>query len=97
MLHAERKLVRVRLAANDGGPDAASSFTTAITSLRELSTPYHLAHGLLDHAEYLTRLGDNQAAEAANAEAGDIARKLGCQTLLGRAAALRPAKPPLQT
>ena len=37
----------------DGAQAAAAAFTAAITSLREQSTPYHLAHGLLDHAEYL--------------------------------------------
>ncbi|MGH3205654.1 MAG: adenylate/guanylate cyclase domain-containing protein [Streptosporangiaceae bacterium] len=54
MLHAERDLVRARLAAADGDATAAASFAAAIASLRDQSTPYHLAHGLLDHAQYLT-------------------------------------------
>ena len=56
MLRAERDLARARLAAGDGDPAAAAAFAAAISGLRELSTPYHLAHGLLDHAEHLTRL-----------------------------------------
>ena len=55
---------------------------------------HHLAHGLLDHAEHLLRTGDDQAAEAAIAEARDIAGRLPCQPLLGRAANLTPARPP---
>ena len=53
---------------------------------RSGARPYHLAHGLLDHAEYLTRLGDAKAAETAISEARDIARRLRCQPLLDRAA-----------
>ena len=93
MLRAERDLARARLAAADGDQAAAAAFTAAISGLRELSTPYHLAHGLLDHAEHLTRLHDAEAAEAAIGEARDIARSLRCPPLLDRAAALTPAEP----
>ena len=55
MLRAERDLVRARLAARDDDRPPADTFASAISSLRELSTPYHLAHGLLDHAEHLIR------------------------------------------
>jgi class 3 adenylate cyclase/tetratricopeptide (TPR) repeat protein len=95
MLRAERDLVRARLAASDGRATAATSFTAAITSLREQSTPYHLAHGLLDHAEYLLATGDAGAAAAAVAEARDIAARLRCQPLLDRAGALTPQDSPL--
>jgi len=94
MLRAERDLVRARLAAGDGG--AAAAFTAAIKSLRAQSTPYHLAHGLLDYVEYLlasdhVRAADaTGAAEAAIEEARDIADRLRCQPLLGRAVALVP-------
>lgn len=64
---------------------------------RTLSTPYHLAHGLLDHAHYLTRMHDGEAAEAALGEARDIGARLRCQPLLDRAADLTPARPPVQT
>jgi class 3 adenylate cyclase len=62
MLRAERDLVRARLAAGDGDGSAAAALTAAVKSLRELSTPYHLAHGLLDHAEYLMAAGTARAA-----------------------------------
>ena len=96
MLRAERDLVRARLAAGDGDGSAAAAFTAAIKSLRELSTPYHLAHGLLDYVEYLLvsddarAVGATGAAEAAIEEARDIAGRLRCQPLLDRAVALVP-------
>jgi len=52
-----------------------------------------LAHGLLDHAEHLLRLGDDKAAESAIGEARDIAGRLGCQPLLDRADTTQPATP----
>ena len=78
---------------NDQPPPEPAS-PPRITRLRDQSTPYHLAHGLLDHATYL--LG-RQAAEGAEApeaaeaaalaveEARDIAARLRCQPLLDRA------------
>ena len=60
--------------------------------LREQSTPYHLAHGLLDYAADLIRLRDTEAAAAATGEAKDIARRLRCQPLLDRAADMTPAE-----
>ena len=85
MLRAERDLARARVAAHDTDLAAAAAFTAAVRSLRELSTPYHLAHGLLDHAGYLTRLVDAAAAAAAIAEARAIGQRLRCQPLLDRA------------
>jgi class 3 adenylate cyclase/tetratricopeptide (TPR) repeat protein len=96
MIKAERDLARARLAAGDAGdagPAAAASFAAAISRLRELSTPYHLAHGLLDHAGFLARTGDGEAAAKAVAEAAGIARKLRCQPLLDRAAGLLAEEP----
>ena len=92
MLRAERDLVRARLAVDDG--DAAASLAAAIKGLRDQSTPYHLAHGLLDHAEYLLAAGDAETAAAALAEARDIAGRLRCQPLLDRAVALAPRDAP---
>jgi class 3 adenylate cyclase/tetratricopeptide (TPR) repeat protein len=97
MLRAERDLVRARLAARDGDPAAAASFMAAIRGLRELSTPYHLAHGLLDHAERLIRLGEADEAALAIGEARDIARNLRCQPLLDRAGLVLPDKLVRQT
>jgi class 3 adenylate cyclase/tetratricopeptide (TPR) repeat protein len=78
MLRAERDLARARQ-----DPDQLAA---AIAGLRELSTPYHLAHGLLDYARVLSRRGEAEAAEAAAAEATAIAVQLRCQPLLDRAA-----------
>jgi class 3 adenylate cyclase/predicted ATPase len=87
MLRAERDLARARLAARDGDKSAAADFAAAITHLRERGTPYHLAHGLLDHAEYLIRIGAADAAASAVDEARTIGSRLACQPLLNRAAA----------
>ena len=91
MLRAERDLARARLAAReaDGDSDAdqvvAASFAAAIVSLREHSTPYHLAHGLLDHARYLLARFDAEAAALALEEARAIGDRLCCSPLLDRA------------
>jgi class 3 adenylate cyclase/predicted ATPase len=92
MLRAERDLVRARLAAHNGDQDAAASFAAAIVGQRDNSTPYHLAHGLLDHAQYLRRVDETEASGAAIEEARTIARQLGCQLLLDRADLLEPTK-----
>ncbi len=102
MLRAERDLVRARLADGAAEEATAAALSAAVGGLRELSTPYHLAHGLLDQAQYLagragTEAGteaDNEAAEQAIAEARGIAERLGCQPLLDRAAAIAPARSP---
>jgi class 3 adenylate cyclase/tetratricopeptide (TPR) repeat protein len=85
MLRAERDLARARLADHHGDPDAAALFAAAIAGLREHGTPYHLAHGLLDHAQHLSRRGDADATAAAAGEAREIAGRLRCQPLLDRA------------
>ena len=93
MQRAERDLARARLATAEAGPATGAAFTAAITGLRQHSTPYHLAYGLIDQAEHLLRLGDDEAAEAAIAEARDIADRLGCQHLFDRADTTQPATP----
>ena len=93
LLRPERDLALARLAAADDDHAAGPLFASAISGLRELSsTPYHLAHGLLDHAAYLTGLGDATAAAQAIGEAQAIGQRLRCQLLLDRAAALAPAE-----
>ncbi len=93
MLRAERDLSRARLAASDYDPQAAAAFAAAISSLRELSTPYHLAHGLLDQAAHLAARGDTEAATAAIGEARGIAQRLGCQPLADRLETIQLARP----
>jgi hypothetical protein len=92
MQRAERGLARARLAATDAGPAAGPAFAAAVAGLRQRSTPYHLAHGLLDHAAHLAAGGDDEAAGAAISEAADIAQRLRCQPLLGRADTIQPAR-----
>ena len=77
----------------DGGLVGDPAFAAAIVGLRQHSTPYHLAHGLPDYAEYLSHLDDDEAAWAAIGEARDTAGRLCCQPLLDRAADLLPAEP----
>ncbi len=97
MQRAERDLACARLAASGADPDAgAAALTAAIAALRQHSTPYHLAHGLLDHAAHLAARGDAEAAAAAAGEARDIAETLRCQPLLDRAAIITPAAIPAQ-
>jgi class 3 adenylate cyclase/tetratricopeptide (TPR) repeat protein len=91
MVHAERGLVLARLAVEDGDPRADSMFQSALAGLRTDSTPYHLAHGLLDYAEYLVRAGRADQAAAYADEAGGIAEQLGARPVLKRAAELRRA------
>jgi len=93
MERAERDLARARLSTAEARPATGAAFTAAITGLRQHSTPYHLAHGLLDHAEYLLRTGDDEAAAAAAGEARSIAQQLRCQPLLDRAGTTQPATP----
>ncbi len=93
MQRAERDLARAWLAAADGNPDAGPAFAAAVAGLRQHSTPYHLAHGLLDHAAHLAAHGDTEAAAAATGEAAGIAARLGCQPLLDRAENTQPAMP----
>ena len=93
MQRAERDLARARLAARGGDPDAGPAFAAAIAGLRQHSTPYHLAHGLLDYAQHLSQLGDNETATAAIGEAASIAQRLGCQPLLDRAETIQPVRP----
>ena len=96
LLRAERDLARARLATLGADPDAAGGgLASAIAGLRRQSTPYHLAHGLLDYAAWLTGIGNAQAAAAAVAEAVAIAAKLGCRPLLDRAASFTPAGTPV--
>jgi class 3 adenylate cyclase/predicted ATPase len=93
MLRAERDLARAYLADQHADPDAMASSAAAIASLREYSTPYHLAHGLLDHAQRLSRRGDAEAAAAAADEAREIAHRLRCQPLLDRAELILTTQP----
>jgi hypothetical protein len=88
MQRAEALLIRARLTAAghpDHPGDPTQHYAAAIDALRTNSTPYHLAHGLLDHADFLTATGDDAAAQQAISEARTIATGLACRPLLERA------------
>jgi len=93
MLRAERDLARARLAERRDDPGAGSVLAAAINRQRQDSTPYHLAHGLLDQSGYYLRHENADAAADALAEARAIARQLSCAPLLERAAAVEPVAP----
>ena len=87
-LLAERDLARARAAAANGDGDAGQSLAAAVTAVRANGTPFHLAHALLDHAQYLLGHGDTGAAQAAIDEARSIAGPLRCKPVLDRADAI---------
>ena len=45
-------------------PTPPTNSSLAVEALRSISTPYHLAHGLLDHAEFLAAAGDSGGGRA---------------------------------
>jgi class 3 adenylate cyclase len=85
LLRAERSLARARLQARDGADDAAPALAAAITELRAAGSPFHLAHALLDSAEYLSARGRAGEAEILRDEARAIGERLGAGPLLERA------------
>ncbi len=95
VLRAERDLIRARLTAGADEAAAASLFEQAIEAYRKIPAPFHLAHALLDQAEFLTRTGQAAAAEVVVAEAAQIAGRLGARPLAERAQALGLTVPTL--
>ena len=88
LLRAERQLAKACAAAESGESVAATALADAVDALRQVASPYHLAHGLLDQAAHMTRTGDHQGASAAIDEAHAIASRLGCAPLAERADAI---------
>jgi len=86
VLHAERELTLARLAAQRGETGASDQLQAAIATMRRSSTPYHLAHGLLDDAEHLSATGRATEALALIDEARRIGEQLGATPLIDRAA-----------
>ena len=86
VLRAERQRIRARLLARENDPAATEAFATSTQAFRELGSPYHLAVGLLDHADYLAAAGDARPARQLAAEADRIASGLGAMPLSDRAA-----------
>jgi hypothetical protein len=92
ILRAERTLARARLSAVQRARDADAAFDDAVAALREVASPYHLAHGLLDRAEYRTALGDTADVAVLIDEAAAIAEKLHCRPLVERSSAIRASQ-----
>jgi tetratricopeptide (TPR) repeat protein len=89
LLRAERDIARARLASDDDPDRAGALFADGVRGLRAFGSPYHLAQGLLDHAETLLAHDDPGAADTAApliAEATEIAERLGAVPLAARAA-----------
>ena len=86
VLRAEQQRIRARLLAAESDPGALESFEAAVQAFRQLGSPYHLAVGLLDQAEYVANLGDAQKATDLASEAVAIADRLAAQPLALRAA-----------
>jgi class 3 adenylate cyclase/tetratricopeptide (TPR) repeat protein len=86
MIQAERELNQARIAARSADPAAAERFAAAIATMRTRSTPYHLAHGLLDYAEHLASLGRAGDGSPFIEEARTIGERLGAGPLVLRSA-----------
>ena len=85
LLRVERDLARACAAAEINSSEADRAFRDAVLALRQVASPYHLAHGLLDHAARLTQSSDHAGARAAIDEARAIAARLRCPPLIRRA------------
>ena len=92
LLRAERGLVRARRLAAAGDPDAEAALAAALAESRATGSPYHLAHALLDCAEYAAAQGRSSEADALRDEAREIGERLRVRPLVDRADALAAAR-----
>jgi tetratricopeptide (TPR) repeat protein len=90
LLLAERDLALARRDAF-GDPASLAAMRSAIDSLRSAGSPYHLAQGLLDMAEYLASVGQDPTPPID--EASDIGTRLRAGPVVDRAAAMHAAAP----
>jgi class 3 adenylate cyclase/tetratricopeptide (TPR) repeat protein len=88
LLNGSRTIAHARLAALDGEAPSTvdDSFADGIAILRSAASPFHLGHGLLDHAAHLRATGSDASADLD--EAVLIAERLGAASLRQRAEAL---------
>jgi hypothetical protein len=89
LLRAERLLADAKRGASRDPAAAHDVFDAAIAQFRAFGSPFHLAHALLDAAEYEAAAGTSGGELVAEAEA--IATRLGCRPLLVRTEAVRAA------
>jgi tetratricopeptide (TPR) repeat protein len=85
VLRAERARIAARLLSARHDPGDEEAYADAVTRLRELGSPYHLAVGLLDYADHLSTVGNPDQARLLATEASTIAEELRAQPLLRRA------------
>jgi hypothetical protein len=85
LLVAERSLARARQHAAAADPEADAELVWAVSELRRAGSPYHLAHGLLDYADHLVRVGKQTEADVLREEVRGIAERLRAPALLARA------------
>ncbi len=88
LTRADAQRIRARLLAAMSDPAAADAFDAATQDLRRARSPYHLAVGLVDQAEYLVSQDQPEVARELAEEAGTIAERLRATPLLERATAL---------
>jgi tetratricopeptide (TPR) repeat protein len=81
---------RVNILAGDQS-NLETDFQTAETKLRQFGAPFYLARALLDHAEWLDRLGNVAAAMPLAAEALELLTSLRAEAWSPRAARLAGA------
>jgi hypothetical protein len=84
LLRAERDIASARLLSAQQPEQAADLFAAGLRGLRAFGSPYHLALGLLDQAEYLVARGMTAEAGSPAAEAQSIASALGAAPLAAR-------------
>ncbi|HET9091540.1 MAG TPA: adenylate/guanylate cyclase domain-containing protein [Acidimicrobiales bacterium] len=84
-LRGERELAAARRADLESEVDAAAAYQDAVAALRRTDSPYRLANGLLDWADFLHRRGGPGAGDAMIEEARVLATGLGCRPLVERA------------
>lgn len=89
MLRIRAKQLRAR------GEDSADAFDAATRAFRDLGSPYHLAVGLLDHADERSACGAMEEAHRLASEAAVIASSLAATPLTERAAVITGAAPSL--
>jgi class 3 adenylate cyclase len=81
---ADAVRVRARLLAARADAAAGETFVAATQALRDLGSPWHLAVGLADHADFCDGHEDAATADRLRDEARLIAARLGARPLLAR-------------
>ena len=88
-MRAERRLAEARWVTDPAG--RVAGIEDAVTDLRAVGSPYHLALALLDLADAQLLAGKDPSDVIA--EAATIGETLGSPQVVGRAESLRPRLP----